>query len=154
MVMLLSSCCFFHILDSSSTRENPVLLDNDGHFAVSIAVIASRCNFFHKLTEGKSVNGFFCICCIWERSHFVRNSHFDTGLLFLHHCSPYTNIFIHNSYSPSFQDSLFVIGSIDGDVSTGAPMSQKVLGFSQQRTIPAMTWKNAKKIMVHFDPSY
>jgi hypothetical protein len=33
-------------------------------------------------------------------------------------------------------------------------MSQKVLGFSQQRTIPAMTWKNAEKIMVHFDPSY
>ena len=36
-----------------------MLSDDDGHFAVSIAVIAPRCNFFHKLTEGKSVNGFF-----------------------------------------------------------------------------------------------
>jgi hypothetical protein len=59
MVTLLPSCCFFQLLDSSSTRENPVLSDDDGHFAVSIAVIAPRCNFFQKLTEGKSVNVFF-----------------------------------------------------------------------------------------------
>jgi hypothetical protein len=53
-----ASCCFFNLLDSSSTRENPMLSDDDGHFAISIAVIAPRRNFFYKLTEGKSVNGF------------------------------------------------------------------------------------------------
>jgi hypothetical protein len=34
----------------------------------------------------------------------------------------------------------------------GAPMSQKVLCFSQQRTIAMKTPKNVMKIMGHFDP--
>jgi hypothetical protein len=46
MVTLLSSCCFFPFLVSSSTWENPVLSDDDGHFAISLAVIAPRHHFF------------------------------------------------------------------------------------------------------------
>jgi hypothetical protein len=47
MVMLLPLVAFFNLLvDSSSTRENPVLSDDDGHFAVSLAVIAPRRHFF------------------------------------------------------------------------------------------------------------
>ena len=54
---------------------------------------------------------------------------------------------------PSPPASPCAIESVHGDVSSGAPMSQKVLGFSQQRMIPTMTWENVIKIMVLFDPS-
>jgi hypothetical protein len=56
---------------------------------------------------------------------------FDTGSYFVHLCLPNANIFIHNSYLLSLPDSLFLIQDIDGDASPGAPMSQKVLFFSQ-----------------------
>jgi hypothetical protein len=96
-------------------------------------------DFMHLLPAGLVS---FCVC----------NSHFDIGSLFLRLCSPNANIFIHNNYWPSLTDSLSLIGSIDGDdVSSGAPMSQKVLGFSQQRMIPTTTRENVIKIMVLFD---
>jgi hypothetical protein len=87
------------------------------------------------------------------RSHFVRSFPFDIASLFLHHCLPDANIFIHNSFSPSLPDSLFLFGSIDGDVSSCAPMSQKVPGFSQQRTIPTRMGENVMKIVIHSKPS-
>jgi hypothetical protein len=47
MVTLLPLVAFFNLLGSSSTGENPVLSDDDGHFAVFIAVIAPTRHFFH-----------------------------------------------------------------------------------------------------------
>jgi hypothetical protein len=69
----------------------------------------------------------------------------------VHLCSPNANIFI-CSYLSSLPDSLLLIQDIDGDASSGAPMSQKVLFFSQQRMILTMTWNNVMKITVHFNP--
>jgi hypothetical protein len=76
----------------------------------------------------------FCICSIWERSHFVYNSHFDTGSLFLHHCLVSMDDFNQKHPPPSPPASPCAIESVNGDGLSDDPICLDVVAAASRET--------------------